>query len=61
MRRIAEWLSHALELDLGSALPWYRRPDVWMTLTAVLVPFGWVWPVGKVALARVRDRRIRRF
>jgi hypothetical protein len=61
MNRIAEWLSDVLQMDMGNVLPWYRRRDVWMVLTAVLVPFGWVWPVGRVALARVRVRRGRRF
>jgi hypothetical protein len=61
MNRLAEWLSDVLEVDTTSALPWYRRRDVWMLLTAVLVPFGWVWPVGRLALARVRIRRPRQF
>jgi len=61
MNRIAEWISDVLDLEMGNALPWYRRTEVWMAVTAVLVPFGWVWPVGRVALARVRAQRTRRF
>ena len=61
MTRIAEWISDVLALEVGSQLPWYRRLEVWMAVTTILVPFGWVWPVGRVALARVRVRRSRRF
>jgi hypothetical protein len=41
--------------------PWYLRQDFWMWMGVIFVPFFWVLPLGRLALARVTVRRNRRF
>jgi len=31
--------------------PWYRRPDFWLLVGAILVPFGWVPALCRIAWA----------
>jgi hypothetical protein len=41
--------------------PWYLRLDFWMWVGVIFVPFFWLLPLGRFALARVavhRDRRL---
>ena len=44
----------------ASSEPWYRRADVWLLLGAVVLPFGWILGLGRIAWARVSARRQRR-
>lgn len=48
------WRDHLLD-----PAPWYRRRSVWLMAAALVVPFGWLLPVGRLALVQVRARRIR--
>jgi len=41
--------------------PWYLRQDFWMWIGVIFVPFFWVLPLSRLALARVTVRRSRRF
>jgi len=50
------WKDHLL-----SDQSWYRRKSVWLMATALVVPFGWLLPICRVAWVRVHSRRIRRF
>ncbi len=38
---------------------WYRRPEVWLILAAVVVPFGWVPAVCRYAWTFAAARRDR--
>jgi hypothetical protein len=40
--------------------PWYRRPDFWLLVGAILVPFGWVPALCRVAWAYAAAQRDRR-
>lgn len=40
--------------------PWYRRPDVWLLVGAILLPFGWVLALGRVAWSQAAARRERK-
>jgi hypothetical protein len=53
-RRAVEALGDRFE---PSAEPWYRRPDVWVAAGAILLPFGWVLALGRVAWVHVTTRR----
>ena len=44
----------------GIVRPWYRRPNTWMLAAAVVLPFGWLLPVVRVAYVEARHRRARR-
>ena len=48
------WKDHLLSPE-----PWYRRPSLWLMATALVVPFGWLLPVCRVAWVRAHARRIR--
>jgi hypothetical protein len=43
-----------------SAEPWYRRPDVWLVVGIVLLPFGWVLALCRMAWIHVTERRAAR-
>jgi hypothetical protein len=32
-----------------AAVPWYRRPETWMALGVIVLPFGWVVVAWRVA------------
>ena len=40
---------------------WYMRPEFWMMLGTLVVPFFWILPLSRAAYARVYVRRDRRF
>ena len=44
----------------GVVLPWYRRPNMWLVAAAVVLPFGWLLPIARVAYVEARSRRARR-
>ena len=39
---------------------WYRQPEVWLILAAVVVPFGWVPALCRFAWTYAAGRRNRR-
>jgi len=39
--------------------PWYRRPDAWVVVGTVVLPFGWVLALGRLAWAYLESRRTR--
>jgi hypothetical protein len=39
---------------------WYRRPEVWLLVAAVVVPFGWVPALCRYAWSYASARRDRR-
>ena len=39
---------------------WYRRPEVWLILAALVVPFGWVPALCRFAWTYASARRDRR-
>ncbi len=41
----------------GAEPPWYRRSDLWLMAAAAVVPFGWLLPLCRLALARATVRR----
>ena len=41
----------------ASTAPWYRRADVWLLLGAVVLPFGWILALGRIAWATAAARR----
>jgi len=41
--------------------PWYLRPDFWMLIGTLVVPFFWLVPLSRAAYARVTVRRNCRF
>jgi len=41
--------------------PWYLRQDFWMLVGTLVVPFFWILPLSRAALARVNSRRGRSF
>ncbi len=43
----------------ASSAPWYRRADVWLLLGAIVLPFGWVLALGRIAWATAAARRER--
>jgi hypothetical protein len=44
----------------GVVLPWYRRPNMWLVAAAVVLPFGWLLPIARVAYVEARNRRAAR-
>jgi hypothetical protein len=40
---------------------WYMRPEFWMMVGTLVVPFFWILPLSRAAYARVYVRRDRRF
>lgn len=62
MSRLLDLIREAWQDDhrSGIVLPWYRRPNAWMLAAAIVLPFGWVLPVAKVAYVEARNRRARR-
>ena len=44
----------------GVVLPWYRRPNMWLVAAAIVLPFGWLLPIARVAYVEARNRRARR-
>jgi len=50
----------------ASGVPWYRRADVWLLVGAIVLPFGWILAVARMAWAwlvawRARRRAARAF
>ena len=43
----------------ASSEPWYRRADVWLLLGAIILPFGWILALGRVAWVTATARRAR--
>jgi hypothetical protein len=43
----------------ASTAPWYRRADVWLLLGAIVLPFGWILALGRVAWVTATARRAR--
>jgi len=43
-----------------SSEPWYRRADVWLLLGAIVLPFGWILAVARIAWAKAMAHRERR-
>jgi hypothetical protein len=43
----------------ASSAPWYRRADVWLLLGAIVLPFGWILALGRVAWVTATARRER--
>jgi hypothetical protein len=41
----------------ASNAPWYRRADVWLLLGAIVLPFGWILALGRLAWATATARR----
>lgn len=61
MERLNEIIREAWKAHLNCAEPWYRRKSLWLMATALVVPFGWLLPVCRVAWVRVNQRTMRRF
>ena len=40
--------------------PWYRRPDVWFVAAAIVLPFGWIPAVCRIAWVYATERRVAR-
>jgi len=36
---------------------WYRTPDAWFLMAAVVLPLGWVLPLCRFAWVRVTSQR----
>jgi hypothetical protein len=36
---------------------WYRTPNAWLLVAAVVLPFGWVLPLCRFAWMRVQSQR----
>jgi hypothetical protein len=43
----------------ASSAPWYRRADVWVLLGTIVLPFGWILALGRVAWVTAAARRAR--
>ena len=43
----------------ASSAPWYRRADVWLLLGAIVLPFGWILALGRMAWVTAAARRER--
>jgi hypothetical protein len=43
----------------ASNVPWYRRADVWLLLGAIVLPFGWILALGRLAWVAATGRRAR--
>jgi hypothetical protein len=43
----------------ASSVPWYRRADVWLLLVAIVLPFGWILALARIAWATAVARRAR--
>jgi len=43
---------------MGPAL-WYRRRGIWLLATAVVVPFGWLLPLGRLVWECLSEWRSR--
>jgi hypothetical protein len=43
----------------ASTVPWYRRADVWLLLGALVLPFGWILALGRIAWVTAAARRER--
>ena len=50
------WRDHLLD-----PAPWYRRRSLWLMATALVVPFGWLLPVCRLAWVQARARRSRSY
>ena len=43
----------------ASNVPWYRRADVWLLLGVIVLPFGWILALGRLAWVTATTRRVR--
>ena len=43
----------------ASNVPWYRRADVWLLVGVIVLPFGWILALGRLAWATATARRAR--
>ena len=43
----------------ASSAPWYRRADIWLLLGAIVLPFGWILALGRIAWVTAAARRER--
>jgi hypothetical protein len=43
----------------ASSAPWYRRAEVWVLLGTIVLPFGWILALGRVAWVTAAARRAR--
>ena len=59
MNRLLDPIREAWQDDRGTGIvrPWYRRPNAWMLAAAIVLPFGWLLPMVKVAYVQARNRR----
>jgi hypothetical protein len=56
-RRLVGWLRAFLA---RSSAPWYRRPDVWVLVGTILLPFGWSIALCRIGWAYLSARRAER-
>ena len=42
-----------------STAPWYRRADVWLLVGTIVLPFGWILALGRLAWISAAARRER--
>ena len=61
MRWVKDIVRQAWQDHLLDPAPWYRRRSLWLMATALVVPFGWLLPVCRLAWVQARARRTRGF
>jgi hypothetical protein len=54
MRWVNEIVREAWRDHLLDPAPWYRRRSLWLMATALVVPFGWLLPVCRLAWVQAR-------
>ena len=48
----------AIKRDAPAApTPWYRRPEIWLIVGVVVLPFGWLLLAGRFAWGVATSRR----
>jgi len=56
--------THMTENERGrpemTRAPWYARPEFWVVMGTLFVPFFWLLPLSRAAYARVAVRKERR-
>ena len=57
MQRVRSAMKHASTMFPALLRQWARVPGPWLLLVALVVPFGWVAPVCRLAWARVQRPR----
>ena len=61
MSRLSGMWRDAWGAGIAAGQPWYRRSDIWLMAATAIVPFGWLLPLCRLALARAAGPRPRRF